>query len=140
MRNHKRRWQEAASYGPFRENQKGNFCGTLDGKFCTVFQGPLGGWSFFLGGEAAGEWWDNAEDAMHAAMIESDRRIWQRSRNRKPTIPACITFFSLPWPTTREALNAAYRRVSLTAHPDRGGNHEAMKLTNRMYEEACRCL
>jgi hypothetical protein len=45
-----------------------------------------------------------------------------------------LRMLGLSWPCSREEIKAAYRRLALQTHPDRGGSTEAFRRINEAYE------
>lgn len=85
--------------------------------------------------------WNNSLHACKRAQAgeEARRRAQEDARRWSgfgPTPPASISVLGLQWPTTREAIGKAYRRLASKHHPDRGGKHERMVQINRARDEA----
>lgn len=104
----------------------GNYFGMVNGLKCTVFKARSGDWSYFLDSKPANQWFKESLAAMKAAV----------GKAFEPTLPACIKFFGLQPPVTRDALMASYRAKAKTTHPDHGGSCEAFKLVQANFEAA----
>jgi hypothetical protein len=48
----------------------------------------------------------------------------------------CWTVLDIPFGSSVDRINAAYRELSQVRHPDRGGTHESMAALNKAREEA----
>src|SRR5689334_14585371 len=101
-----------------RVSSTGNYFGMLNGMKCTVFKARSGDWSYFLDSKPANQWFKESLPAMRAAVAKAFT----------PPIPACLKFFGLQPPVSRDALMASYRAKAKTTHPDHGGSCEAFKL------------
>jgi hypothetical protein len=64
---------------------------------------------------------------------EQLRRLRLLGRGEAPH-PADALTLGLPWPCSRGEIRAAYRRLALQTHPDRGGSAEAFRRVNDAYE------
>ena len=53
-------------------------------------------------------------------------------------VPACLQVLNLAWPCTMEEVQAAYRRLVKSAHPDGGGDHNKFLELQMAYEQALR--
>lgn len=50
--------------------------------------------------------------------------------------PKCYQRLGLPFPSTKEQIHVAFRRLSMTAHPDHGGNEKEFIALHAAYREA----
>jgi len=108
----------------------GNYFGMINGLKCTVFKARSGDWSYFLDDKPANQWFKEASTAMKAAV----------SKAFTPVIPACLKFFGLQPPITRDALLAKYRELARRTHPDLGGSYSAFKVVQANFEAASQLL
>lgn len=51
-------------------------------------------------------------------------------------VPACFVALGLGFPSTREEIHAAFRRLSMKAHPDHGGDDKQFVALYAAYQEA----
>lgn len=67
-------------------------------------------------------------DRAYSAWVEAnDRRV----ANLAPRGVPCFVALGLTFPSTVAEIQAAYRRLAVEAHPDRGGSNEAMAALTR---------
>jgi hypothetical protein len=81
---------------------------------------------------------ESQEEIDERAERERYARTWQelrelRRRGVGPT-PDDLRVLGVSWPCSAEELKAAYRRLALRAHPDRGGSAEEFRRVNEAYE------
>lgn len=117
----------------FHRTKTGNYFGRIDGKPCTVFKARSGDWSFFLNDKPGDVWFASYRDAMATAV---KRALLPTA----PVLPACIRFFGLRPPITRDALLAKYRELARQTHPDHGGSCSAFKVVQSNFEAASQLL
>jgi len=97
---------------------------------------------------------DDASKEVYAEILE-DQGFWfdrmaemicQPTRRERilfgKVLRRCLHIddLGLQWPFTEKDLKAAWRRVALEAHPDRGGNHHDFIRIKESYEEALSLL
>jgi hypothetical protein len=66
------------------------------------------------------------EEAERAARLEADRRT--------AGFGHALAVLGLSWPCTAGEVKAAYRRLALASHPDRGGSAEGFRQVREAYE------